>query len=89
MAWRSQKASFGRQLRAAARYRDRTIKDLAEQIGCNARYLQRVAAGDQDPTWSLVVALAEALEFSTGIFEEVPMATSCPWCKKRTNDLGL
>lgn len=81
-AWKRQKA-LGWTLRHLLSDRHWTVNDLSLLVGASPGYLHRVIQGRQDPTWSLVCALAAALEVTTDVFTDEPLQLSCPWCHKR------
>ena len=58
-----------RELREAARL---IQTELAERSGVSARSISRIETGDQEPTWPVAVALAEALGITPNAFLPLP-----------------
>lgn len=58
--WRKQK-QFGNRVRCMMAQLGNNVADLAKLTGASEGYLYRVLRGEQEPTWSLAVAIAEVL----------------------------
>jgi len=58
--WKKQKR-FGQRVREALERRQWSIRALAVLVDCSEGYLGRLVRGEQEPTWSLAVAIADAL----------------------------
>lgn len=48
-------------MREALERRQWSIRALAVLVDCSEGYLGRLVRGEQEPTWSLAVAIADAL----------------------------
>lgn len=57
-------ADLGRAIRRLRRERRLTINDLAHRADVHPTYLSGIERGLRNPTWSKLIAVAEALESS-------------------------
>lgn len=79
--WVKQKG-FGARVSIRLDMRKWTVRDLAVMVNCSEGYLYRVVRGEQEPSWSLAVNIAQA--FGIALDELADHFTlildRCWWC---------
>ena len=58
-------AAFGLAIRQQREKQRLSQEELAERAGLHVTYLSGVETGKRNPTWTVIVALAEALDVPT------------------------
>lgn len=61
---------FGQRLRELARRQYWTLADVASYAGLSNAYVQRLARGEQRPSWDAVCAIADALGVCVSEFRD-------------------
>jgi transcriptional regulator with XRE-family HTH domain len=67
---------FGQLVRATRKSRKMNLGQLAEKANTGAKHLGRVERGEKQPSFELVIALANAMEVSPSVFFEFENARS-------------
>lgn len=79
--WKKQ-TDFGGCVRMLLRERGWTVGDLCILVGCSPGYLYRVIRGEQEPSWSLACAIADATEHPVSALRINRQVTLCPHCNQ-------
>jgi transcriptional regulator with XRE-family HTH domain len=74
---------FGYRVRAVRKAHKLKIGQLAEKAGTSAKYLGRLERGEKQPSFELIVALAQALGVSPARFFEFDLVESDPRALQR------
>lgn len=69
-------AKFGRRLRSLRKAHKLKIGQLAEQADTGVKHLGRIERGEKQPSFELIVALAEALNISPAALFETDLDES-------------
>jgi transcriptional regulator with XRE-family HTH domain len=77
-----EKHSFGPAIKHWLKIRGWTVQDLAVRVDRSPGYLYRVCRGEQDPTLSLAVAIANALEVYLDALTDEKLRFYCPHCTR-------
>jgi transcriptional regulator with XRE-family HTH domain len=59
---------FGRLLRTARKANNLSIGKLAEMAGTDAKHLGRIERGEKQPSFKLIISLANAIPVSPSVF---------------------
>jgi transcriptional regulator with XRE-family HTH domain len=81
-------ARFGRRLRSVRKAQKLKIAQLAERADTGVKHLGRIERGEKQPSFDLIIALAEAMNVSPATFFEFDSSQTDPrLLRKQLNQL--